>query len=338
MYYCGLDLGKKSSNYCVRNADRKIIDEGETRNRIDRLTKCFGQLPPMRIVVEASTKSFWIADQLEALGHEVIVVDPNKTKAIGSGRIKHDKLDARVLSELCAADLLARVTRPKAKERMERMIMVSRDCLVKSRTRLVTSVRSLLDSEGIDIKSCATDAFVDVVSDISEEIPDVMWNAIEPTLTSIHVLTEQISDCDRRIKETMGKNEEVKRLKTIPGVGTLVAACYLMAIQDTSRFKSGREVGAYLGLVPSLYQSGKTYRRGKITKHGNKQARWLMCVAANALLRTKRRSRLKEWGETLVGRLGRKKAIVAIARKLSSVMWAILKNGTEFEPRLVETK
>ena len=338
MYYCGLDLGKKSSQFCIMNAERKIINEGQVCNKLEHLTKRFGQLSSMRIVVEASTKTFWIADRLEELGHEVIVVDPNRTKAIGSGGIKHDKLDARVLAELCAVDLLARVTRPKEKERMERMVMVSRDALVRSRTRLVMSVRSLLDSEGIDIKSCATDAFVDVVSDIFDEIPEVMWKAIEPTLTSIHVLTEEISDCDRRIRETMDKKEEVRRLKTIPGVGTIVASCYIMAIQDTSRFKSGREVGAYLGLVPSLYQSGKTYRQGRITKHGNKQARWLLCIAANALLRTKRRSRLKEWGETLVGRLGRKKAIVAIARKLSSVMWAMLKTGTDFESRLAEAK
>jgi transposase len=197
---------------------------------------------------------------------------------------------------------------------------------VKSRSRLVMSVRSLLDSEGMDVKSCTTEAFVDVVSNIAEELPEEIWNAIEPTLTSIHMVSEQITDCDKRIKEVMNKDADVKRLKTVPGVGTIVAACFLTTIRDTARFESGRQVGAYLGLVPSLYQSGKTCRRGRITKHGNKQARWLLCIAANALLRTKSKSSLKEWGGELVDRIGRKKAIVAIARKLASVMWAILKS------------
>jgi transposase len=217
------------------------------------------------------------------------------------------------------------------------MIAVSRDGLVKSRSRLVMMVRSLLDSEGIELKSCATNAFVDAVSDIWDKLPQKMCNAVEPALTAIHMLTEQIDDCDRRLEKAMAEDADVKRLKTTPGVGTIVAACFVMAVRNPERFASGRQVGAYLGLVPSLYQSGKTFRRGRITKHGSKQARWLLCVAANALLRTKRPSALKEWGQGLVERVGRKKAIVAIARKLASVMWAMLKNGRDFEPRLAKT-
>ena len=117
-------MGKKSSQYCVFDEDRKKVEGGKVRNRIGDLTKCFGQLPSMRIVIEASTKSFWMADRLEEMGHEIIVVDPGRTKAIGAARIKHDKLDARVLAELCAANILARLDRPNAKQRMDRMLMV----------------------------------------------------------------------------------------------------------------------------------------------------------------------------------------------------------------------
>jgi len=334
MYNCGLDLGKKSSHFCVMNEKRQVIDRGTVRNRIADMVRCFGELPPMRIVLEASTKAFWMADRLEELGHEAIVVDPGRTKAIGAARIKHDKLDAQVLAELCAANLLARVNRPTEKQRLDRMMVVSRDALVKSRGSLVNMVRSILDSEGIELKPCATDKFVGVVCDIVDELPEAMWLAIEPVLTGIHLLCEQIECCDKRLKEVAEDDAEVKRLTTVPGVGRIVALCYLTAVRDPGRFQSGRQVGAYLGLVPSLYQSGRTYRLGKITKHGNGQARWALCIAANALLRTRRRTALGEWGKELVERLGRKKAIVAIARKLAAVMWSMLKNDVDFEPRL----
>lgn len=334
MYYCGLDLGKKSSHFCVMNENRKVIDSGQVRNRIVDLINTFGALPPMRIVIEASSKAFWIADRLEEMGHEVIVVDPGRTKAIGAARIKHDKLDAKVLAELCAAGLLARVDRPTEEQRLNRLVVVSRDGLVKSRVKLVNMVRSILDSEGIELKKCSTESFVGAVVEIAEELPEAMWKAIEPVLNGIHMLSEQVDDCDKQLEESVADDPDVKRLKTTPGVGTVVAACFLCAVRDPNRFDSGRQVGAYLGLVPSLYQSGKTNRRGRITKHGNKQARWALCIAANSLLRTRRPTALREWGRALVERIGRKKAVVAIARKLASVMWSMLKNDTDFEPRL----
>jgi transposase len=334
MQYCGLDLGKKSSHFCIVDIDRKVKRRGQVRNRIADITKCFGQLPRMRIVLEASTKSFWLADKLEENGHEVIVVDPGQTKAIGAAGIKHDRLDAKVLADLCAANLLARVERPNQEQRLARIIVVTRDGLVKSRTRLVNMVRSILDSEGIELKRCATEAFADAVLDIWPNLPESMCNAIEPVLMTIKMLCEQIDDCDERLKKAMAKDPDVKLLMSTPGVGIIVASCFLMAIRDPGRFKTGRQAGAYLGLVPSLYQSGKTFRRGRITKHGNRQARWALCVAANSLLRTRKVTALSEWGRGLVARIGRKKAIVAIARKLASVMWAMLKNNTSFEPRL----
>ena len=338
MYYCGLDLGKKSSHFCIMNEKRKIVEQGQVRNKIVDLAKRFGDLPPMKIVVEASTKSFCVADRLEEMEHEVVVVDPGRTRAIGAARIKHDKLDAKILAELCVADLLAQVDRPNEQQRLERLVIISRDALVRSRARLVMMIRSILDSEGIELKSCATDAFADAVSKINTPLPPEMKRSIEPALAAIQSLNEQIENCDKQIKEAMSEDKDVKRLLTIPGVGVIVAAHFLVAMRNPKRFESGRQLGAYLGLVPSLYQSGKTFRRGSITKRGNKQARWALCVAANALLRTKRDTAIRRWGLGLVEKLGRKKAIVAIARKLASVMWSMLKNNTDFEARIALAK
>ena len=334
MYYCGLDLGKKSSHFCIVDENRAILKRGIVRNRVVDLFKCFGDLPPMRIVLEASTKAFWMADRLEELGHEAVVVDPGKTKAIGAARIKHDKLDAKILAELCAADLLARVDRVSESERLSRLVVVGRDSLVRSRVRLVNTVRSILDSEGIELKNCKVTSFVSKVEELMDTIPSAMTTAIEPLLAGIRSICEHIEACDVQMHETMRNDADVKRIMTAPGMGVITASCFLMAVRSAERFRSGRQVGAYLGLVPSLYQSGQTLCRGKITKRGNRQARWALCVAANALLRGKKQSALKSWGESLVERLGRKKAVIAIARKLCSVLWAMMKNKTDFEPRL----
>jgi transposase len=335
MHYCGLDLGKKSSRFCIVDGKRKIVREGNVRNRASELMPVFGKLSKMRIAIEASTKAFWIADRLRELGHDPVVVDPGRTKAIGAALIKHDKLDARVLASLCAADVLAVVDQPSEAQRMARMPVVVRDGLVRCRVQLVTMVRSILDSEGIEVPSSATGRFVDrVVDDVWDELPEKIQSAIEPALNAIHMLSEQIDDCSRQLKESMENDEDAQLLMTVPGVGPVVAACFLLAVRDPSRFKTGRQVGAYLGLVPSLYQSGQTNRRGRITKHGNRQARWALTVAANVLLRSRSPSALREWGRELVTRIGRKKAVVALARKLAAVMWAMWRNKQTFEPRL----
>jgi transposase len=338
MQYCGLDLGKKSSHFCVVDGNRRVIEEGQVRNRVDKLTATFSELPPMRIALEASSKAFWIADRLRDLGHEPVVVDPGRTKAIGAAKIKHDKLDARVLAQLCATGLLAEVDQPTEELRLARMPVVARDGLVRCRKILINQVRSLLDSEGIEVRKCSPDAFIDRVADVWDELPVEMAHAVEPTLDAIHELTEQIGVCDTKLKESVAKDPDAKLLMTAPGVGPVVASYFLMAVRDPLRFRSGRSVGAYLGLVPSLYQSGETLRRGTITKRGNRQARWALSIAANVILgpSVRKPSAIRQWGLRLVGRLGRKKAVIAVARKLASVLWAMWRNRAAFEARLAE--
>lgn len=171
MQYCGLDLGKKSSRFCVVDEKRAVVREGNVRNRVAELQKVFAQFPSMRVAIEASTKAFWVADRLRELGHEPIVVDPGRTKAIGAVLIKHDKLDARVLATLCAADVLAKVDQPSEAQRMARMPVVVRDGLVRCRVRIAMMVRSILDSEGIDFPRCALDRFADRVEEETREAP-----------------------------------------------------------------------------------------------------------------------------------------------------------------------
>jgi transposase len=243
-------------------------------------------------------------------------------------------LDARVLATLCAADLLAKVDRPSAQQRYGRMPVVARDALVRSRVKLVNAARGMLDSEGIAMPSCATDVFAERARVVVKEVPAGIRDGVAVLIDTIDLLSKQIAACDLALKEQARNDPQVKLLMTAPGVGPVVAMCFLLAIRDVGRFKSSRQVASYFGLVPSLYQSGKTNRRGGITKHGNRQGRWALTVAASQVLRTTKATALREWGVGLAQRVGRKTAVVAVARKLAGVLWAMLKHNRPFEPRL----
>jgi transposase len=334
MKYCGFDLGKKSSQFCIMNDAREIASEKRVASTEQALRRAFGLRERMKIVIEASTKAFWVADVLEALGHEVVVVDPRRTKAIGSALIKHDKLDARVLATLCAANVLAPVNRPPRQVRFDRMPVVVRDGLVRARTQLINLVRSLLDSEGIAVPAAATAKFASLVRELPDGLPESVATAIEPALTSIDALNESIGDTDEAITAIAEADPVMKRLQTMDGVGPIVSASYVYAIRDPKRFRSNRQVGAYLGLVPSLYQSGETNRKGRITKQGSRQARYALTMAAHALMRTKRSSALKAWALQIAERHGRRKAVVALARKIAGVLWSMWKNERNYVPSL----
>jgi transposase len=161
----------------------------------------------MKIVIEASNKSFWVADQLEAMGNEV-VVDPGRTKAIGAARIKHDRLDARVLAQICQAGLLAEVDRPSQPLRISRMSFTARDSLVRARVRLINTVRSLADSEGVEIPHCSARRFLDAVQLIAEQLPPAMAELLEPLCRAIEQLNEQIAACDARIRQVAEEDEQ----------------------------------------------------------------------------------------------------------------------------------
>lgn len=334
MHYCGLDLGKKSSSFCILDKERKVIMEKKVKTRQACLELEFMCKSPMRIVMEASGNAFWVADVLSSLGHDVIVVDPGRTKAIGSAAIKHDRLDAKVLAILCHANLLARVDRPSEKIRVKRMAIVARDSAVRCRTLLINAVRSLLSSEGVLLEGGSPARFVTVVRKLPDSVSDELIAQVEPLVEQISSLTKTIQSYERKIRAYAQADETMQRLQTVPGIGPITAAAFVYAIRSPSRFESGRMVGAYLGLVPSLYSSGQTHRLGRITKRGNRTVRWLLTMAANSLMRASQDTALKRWALALAERSGRKKAKVALARKLASVLWAIWKRRGEFEPRL----
>jgi transposase len=334
MNYCGIDLGKKSSYFHIVDGERKTVTAGKLANNVGAIRKVFANRDPLRIVVEASCKAFWMADRLKELGHEVVVVDPGRTKAIGAARIKHDKLDARILAELCQTGLLAAVDIPTQAQRMARLPFTARDALVRSRTLLMNNVQSILDGEGVDLPATWRGNLSDVIRRVVPHMPPAMVPIVERLLRGIDELSKLIDECDKEIEVVAETDPDIKLLDTAPGVGPLTAAAFVYVIRDPRRFKAGRLVAAYLGLVPSLYESGQTSVKGGITKHGNTTLRCLLHISATALLRMKSDTALKRWGMALAARIGRKKAKSAIARKLATVLWAMWRRRTPFEARL----
>jgi transposase len=332
MDYCGLDLAKRSSRYCIVDENRVVVREGNVRNTDKELHRVFDG-PPMRVAMEASGNSFWMADRLRVLGHEVVVADPNRTKAIGAGLIKNDKLDARWLARLCQADMLAKVNVPSFEQRMARLPFTSRDAMVRARTRLLNTARGMLASEGVNVPPARAGRFVLLVHDERPSLPPELYQAVVPMLDAIAALNGFIAERTRAMEVRAQADPTMELLQSIPGVGPVAASAFVSSIADPARFTSGRDVGAFLGLVPRLYESGKTSRKGAITKCGNSQTRWALTMAASALLMAKTDSHLQRWGSELAERIGRKKACVAIARKLASIMWAVWKTGRPFEPR-----
>jgi transposase len=230
---------------------------------------------------------------------------------------------------------MAAVDQPAESDRLARMMVVARDGLVRSRVSMMVMVRSLLDSEGIEMRHATAEGFPAVVKELQPRLPAAMTAAIEPLVRSIEALSKEVARCDEAIEAAAQNSPTIQLLMTAPGVGVIVASCFVNAVRDPKRFKTSRDVGAYLGLVPKLYQSGTTHHKGGITKHGNRQARWALSMAAHSILaRTKWSSALREWGIKLSRKRGRKKAVVAVARKLAGILWAMWKNQTEFEARL----
>jgi transposase len=334
MNYCGIDLGKKSSYFHIVDGERKTVTAGKFPNNVGAIRRAFANRERLKIVVEASCKAFWMADRLKKLGHEVVVVDPGRTKAIGAARIKHDKLDARILAELCQTGLLAAVDIPTQAQRLARLPFTARDALVRSRTLMMNNVQSILDGEGVELPATWRGNLGDVVRSVAPQMPPAMVPIVQRLLRGIDELSKLIDECDKEIEVVAETDPDIKLLDSVPGVGPLTAAAFVHVIRDPGRFKSSRLVGAYLGLVPSLYASGQTYVKGGITKHGNTNLRWLLHISATALLRTKSDTALKRWGTALAARIGRKKAKSAIARKLATVLWAMWRRRTPFESRL----
>jgi transposase len=332
----GLDLGDRWSRYCVVNQRGEVAEEDRVRTTAAALEQRFKQKRATRIVIEAGTHSPWVSRLLESYGYEVVVANARKVRLIYESDCKNDKLDASMLARLGRADvnLLSPIRHRCAETQADLTVLRSREALVAARVKLVNAVRGMVKSVGGRLPKSTTSAFAGKMAAL---IPPELKQAMDPLLESIRALTEQIQRSDKLIAHLADeKYPESRLLRQVKGVGPLIALTYMLTLEDPSHFTNSRTVGSYLGLVPRQRESGKTSPQLGISKAGNGHLRWLLIQASQYILGPLAPdSRLRRWGLELAsrgGKNGKKRAIVAVARKLAVLLHRLWTTGEVYEP------
>jgi transposase len=332
----GIDLGDKTSRYCVLDSAGEIIKEEGIASTRKALAQRFGGLGRCRIAMEVGTHSPWVSRLLKSFGHEVIVANARQVKLISESSRKNDKLDARMLARLARVDpqLLRPVQHRSEQAQMDLMGIRVRASLLEARTMLINAARGFSKSVGERLPKCDADQ-MGVEKMIG--LPAPLQETLKPLLEQVESLTEKIKESDEKI-EQIARSEypETALLQQVKGVGTLIALTFVLTIEDKERFQKSRDVGCYAGLRPKQSESGQSQPQLRITKEGDIYLRKLLVQGAHCILAEKGPDTdLKRWGLKLCGRGGknaRKRAIVAVARKLAILLHRLWVTAEVYEP------
>ena len=332
----GLDLGDRNSWYCVVDEAGQIQLEQRVRTTAKALQEVFGTMPRSRIALEIGTHSPWISRMLSDLGHEVIVANARKVRLIGESRKKDDRLDAQTLPRLARIDpeLLYPVKHRSAQAQADLTVIRARAGLVRARTGLVNSARGLAKSYGERLRGCNVR---NMNPEKAESLSPELQRALEPLLSAIAELSQRICEYNERIEALAQQSyPQVELLKQIKGVGTLIALTFLLTLEDPHRFGKSRDVGGYLGLQPGRRNSGRSEPQMHISKEGDPYLRTLLVQGAQHILGPFGVDcDLRRWGLKLAergGRSGKKRAIVATARKLAVLLHHLWVSGEVYDP------
>ena len=335
-FYIGLDVGQKSIAVCAMNEKKTKVRQHEIVRSQEALRKLLKGYGPSKIVLEAGAHSLWISEFLVRLGHTVMVCDPAAVHHATKGRLKNDRRDAHMLAELLRTNsaLLNPVKLRPMEVHADLGVARGRNALVETRTALVNSVRGLLKPFDVDLPRNCTDTFSKKVRTM---IPKHLMPMVEGILNSLDTIQIQIVAYDKQIDRLATKKYPVsQRLAQVAGVGNLTALTYVLTIWDIDRFRDTRSVGAFLGLCPGLYESGNASPEMRITRRGDILLRKLLVGSAHWILGPfGKPCDLREKGMALQARGGKwakKRAVVAIARRLAILLAALWKSNAEYEP------
>jgi transposase len=291
----------------------------------------------MRICIEASGLSPWVARILAAVGHEVIVANAQRVRLIAESTLKNDRVDAETLARLVRMDpaLVCPIRhRSEETQRLRGMLRVRRT-LVNNRTACLNTARGLLRSFGYRVPGQRPERLARVLA--TGKIPEALCGLVAPLVATALELDEKVGALDDEVIEAGRVFPEVQRFQGVPGIGPLVALSYVLCLEDPNRFPSSRDIPSFLGLRPAMRESAERSHFGRITRHGDAEMRRLLVQAAHGCLRSRQDSELKQWAEQLAGRIGKKKAIVALARKLAVVLHRLWVTGEDFQAFRHET-
>jgi transposase len=328
----GLDLHKRESQLCIGHPEGKLTEQRIATSR-ERFTAVLGNRPRARILLEAATESEWVAQHLEALGHEVIVADPNFAPmyATRSRRVKTDKRDARTLYEAAQQGTYRPAHRLSTARRHVRAELAVRDSLVRARTRCLALAKALVRRDGLRVPSSASRLVMRRIQELP--LSEVLGAELAPLVAVVAPLTEQIRAAEGRLAHLVATDPEMQRLATMPTIGPVTACAVVATADDITRFPSAHAFEAYFGLVPSERSSGEKCRRGAITKTGNPRVRWLLIEAAWRILHSKRADTLalRRWALRIAARRGKRVAAVALARRIAGILYAMWRDAVPYD-------
>jgi transposase len=331
----GLDMGDHYTHYCVLDQEGKVVERDRMFTGRGVFEAVFAERPAMRVVLEAGTNSPWASRAIKECGHEVIVANPRKVRAIYQSDNKTDHLDAETLGRIGRLDpkLLAPIEHRSADAQVALARVRARDALVRSRTQLINHVRGAVKSFGGRLPASSAESFPRKAA----HIPKELWPALAPLIDTIGKLTTEIRKLDRTIEQCAEENyPETKKLRKVNGVGPLTSMAFVLTIDDPRRFEESRDVGAYLGLRPRHDQSGDTRKQLRITKAGDTYLRRLLVGSAQYILGPFGQDcELRRWGLELTKRGGKnakKRATVAVARKLAVLLHKLLVSDVPYDP------
>jgi transposase len=326
--HIAIDLGGRKSQVCVRSPSGEIV--AERRLDTQALAMFLLSRPPSRVILETCAEAFHIADHALAAGHEVRVVPSTLVRSLGVGArgIKTDQRDAQALSEVSTRIYLPSVYIPQASARQRAALCSSRQVLVSSRTKLINHCRGWLRTQTGRIPSGNSKTFPARMRKYPGQLPE----HIEAVLQVVEQTNLQIKKLDGELEEITEADELCKRLMTVPGVGPMTALRFSAAIGDIARFGKSHALESYLGLVPGERSSGDKKQRTTLTKAGNVNVRWLLTQAAWSAWRSRSGDPMVQWAKRVALRRGNHVAVIALARKIAGILYAIWRDGTRYDP------
>lgn len=332
----GLDVGDRSSCYCVLDVNGEVVLEAKVATRPETMRETFGKMPRSRVALETGTHSPWISRLLSELGHQAIVAHARDVRLIGESRRKDDKMDARALARLARVDpqLLSPIQHRSAEAQADLSVIRARYALVRARTGLICAARGLTKSFGERIRGRNPKAFR---PEMGETLSPQLRVALVPLLSALETITERIREYDDQIEKLAEeKYPEVALLKQVKGIGTLIALTYILTLEDPRRFRKSRDAACYVGLQPGRRNSGQSEPQLHITREGDSYLRMVLVQGAQHILGPFGEDcDLRRWGLKLAergGKITKKRAIIAVARKLAVLLHHLWISCEAYEP------
>lgn len=330
-----VDLAKRWFQVCCLDAEGKVLKNGKLTRR--KFTAFLLQLAPTTVAMEACASAHYWGRWLRARGHRVLLVPPQHAKAFRRVH-KSDGHDALSIAEATRRPGIHFVPIKSVEQQDLQLLGRIRERLSAQRTGLVNQVRGLAREYGVEFakhRRRLMHELPEALADGDNGLSFVAREALHDLLADLRALDERLEALMRRIETLARQHPAYERLRSVPGVGNLVAAALLASLGDGSQFRSGRQCAAWLGLIPRQHGTGGRVQLGGITKNGDRSLRTLLIHGARAVLRwadrhTHAQSR---WVLELVARRGRNRATVALANKIARIVWAVLRTDADYDMR-----